>query len=703
MALGRALESASVSILLNKIATQQVLDFFLKWKLDTALLSKMKSLLLMIYAVLNHAEERHVEDAAVKLWLDSVKDAAYDAEDLLDEIATDALRSQNSTNQVRNAIYDTLNAPDSVKEGIDFKLKDISSSLNPFEETLESKLRKLIERLEDIAKQKDILRLREDVVGKVSSVFERLPTTPLVVESSVHEEFHCLKHLTIVGCPRLKELPTSLPSLVILEIDGCDELPQLPKLEKLQELDLLDSNLGLLGSLSDLSSLSALRVNNISYMLCLPKRFVQHFPNLMELKVVACGDLVTLANEQTGLNHLTHLQNLTISQCPNLVALPDEGNNLPPALQFLDLRHCHNLVKLPSELYKVSSLEELRIEGCAKLELLPQMGLPSMLKRLVIHQCEALKTLSDGLLHNNSDLEYLEIRGCSSLITILEEGELPATLKHLNIHYCKNLKTLPEGLMRQNNMTLEYLELVKCTTLEYFPTGKLPTTLKQLAIHNCTILKSLPETFLNLMRLERLEISDCDLLEYFPRGGLPTISLRAISISGCMNLKSLPERIHNLKSLQELLLQNCPSLNSIPRQGLPSNLKVLSIKDCENLNAIHEWKLHKLASLEIFSFGGYPGLVSFSNEYLLPHTITSLTIERLPNLVSISEALQNLEVLDTLEIHNCPKLSSLPKEGLPATVCKLKIVQCPLLRAQCERDRGQYWPKISCIPFLLLD
>ncbi|KAK6933998.1 Rx, N-terminal [Dillenia turbinata] len=277
MALGRALESASVSILLNKIATQQVLDFFLKWKLDAALLSKLKSLLLMIYAVLNHAEERHVEDAAVKLWLDSVKDATYDAEDLLDDIATDALTSQNSTNQVRNAIFDTLNAPDSVKEGIDFKLKDISSSLNPFKETLESRLRKLIERLEDIAKQKDILRLREDVVG-------------------------------------------------------------------------------------------------------------------------------------------------TVSSCPNLVALPDEENNLPPALQFLDLRHCHNLMKLPSELYKVSSLEELRIEGCAKLEVLPQMGLPSKLKRLLIHQCEALKTLSDGLLHNNSALEYLEIRGCSSLVTILEKG-----------------------------------------------------------------------------------------------------------------------------------------------------------------------------------------------------------------------------------------------------------------------------------------
>ncbi|KAK6934004.1 Rx, N-terminal [Dillenia turbinata] len=683
MALGKALESASVSILLNKIATQQVLDFFLKWKLDTALLSKLKSLLLMIYAVLNHAEERHVEDAAVKLWLDSVKDAAYDAEDLLDDIATDALRSQNSTNQVRNAIYDTLNAPDSVKEGIDFKLKDISSSLNPFEETLESKLRKLIERLEDIAKQKDILRLRENVVGTVSSVFERLPTTPLVVESSVHE------------------LPTSLPSLVILEIDGCEELCQLPKLEKLQELDLLDSNLGLLGCLSDLSSLSALRVNKISYMLCLPKRFVQHSPNLMELKVVACGELVTLSNEQMGLNHLTYLQNLTISQCPNLVALPDEENNLPPALRFLDLRHCRNLVKLPSELYKVSSLEELRIEGCAKLEVLPQMGLPSKLKRLLIHQCEALKTLSDGLLYNNSALEYLEIRGCSSLITILEKGELPATLKQLNIYYCKNLKILPEGLMRQNSMTLEYLELSECNSLEYFPTGKLPTTLKRLEIHNCTVLKSLPE-ILNLTRLERLGIFGCDLLEYFPRGGLPSISLRAISISGCMNLKSLPERIHNLKSLQELNLQSCPSVNSIPRQGLPPNLKVLSIEDCEKLNPIHEWKLHKLSSLERFTFGGYPGLVSFSNEYLLPHTITSLTIERLPNLISISEALQNLEVLDTLRIHDCPKLSSLPKEGLPATVCSLKVVQCPLLSAQCERDRGQYWPKISCIPYLFI-
>ncbi|WKA02268.1 hypothetical protein VitviT2T_020479 [Vitis vinifera] len=182
MPLGRALESASVNVLLNKLASQQFIDFFFKWKLDTGLLTKLQTTLQVIYAVLDDAEEKQAEnDPHVKNWLDKVRDAAYDAEDILEEIAIDALESRN---KVPNFIYESLNLSQEVKEGIDFKKKDIAAALNPFGERIDSKMRNIVERLEDIVKQKDILRLRENTRGIVSGIEKRL-TTPLVNEEHV--------------------------------------------------------------------------------------------------------------------------------------------------------------------------------------------------------------------------------------------------------------------------------------------------------------------------------------------------------------------------------------------------------------------------------------------------------------------------------------------------------------------------------------
>ncbi|KAL2509689.1 putative disease resistance RPP13-like protein 1 [Forsythia ovata] len=115
-----------------------------------------------------------------KIWLDEVNFAVYDAEDLLEEISLDAIESKNGMNQVRNSIYNAFHVSDSTKESIDFKISDTIDTLNPFSERIESKLKSMIERLDDIVKQKDVLNLHEDVGGKSSVIYDRPPTTPLV-------------------------------------------------------------------------------------------------------------------------------------------------------------------------------------------------------------------------------------------------------------------------------------------------------------------------------------------------------------------------------------------------------------------------------------------------------------------------------------------------------------------------------------------
>ncbi|CBI14832.3 unnamed protein product, partial [Vitis vinifera] len=244
-------------------------------------------------------------------------------------------------------------------------------------------------------------KLRIELCEELAA-FSRLPS-PENLES---EDFPHLRVLKLVRCPKLSKLPNYLPSLEGVWIDDCEKLAVLPKLVKLLNLDLLGSNVEILGTMVDLRSLTFLQINQISTLKIFPEGFMQQSAKLEELKIVNCGDLVALSNQQLGLAHLASLRRLTISGCPKLVALPDEVNKMPPRLESLDIKDCHNLEKLPDELFKLESLSELRVEGCQKLESFPDMGLPSKLKRLVIQNCGAMKAIQDGNLRNNTSLEF---------------------------------------------------------------------------------------------------------------------------------------------------------------------------------------------------------------------------------------------------------------------------------------------------------
>ncbi|KAL2322261.1 hypothetical protein Fmac_026640 [Flemingia macrophylla] len=150
---GEALLSASVEILLDRITSTEFRDYFANRKLSVSLLDELKIKLLALNAVLNDAEEKQITDLAVKAWLDELKDAVLDAEDLLDEINTDSLKCKvegefkTLTSQVRSLF---------------------SSPFYQFYRSINSKLEAISTRLEHFVKHKDVLRL-QSVSRRVSS------------------------------------------------------------------------------------------------------------------------------------------------------------------------------------------------------------------------------------------------------------------------------------------------------------------------------------------------------------------------------------------------------------------------------------------------------------------------------------------------------------------------------------------------------
>ena len=105
---GEAFLSASLQTLLDRITSTEFRDFMKNRKLNVSLLDELKLTLLTLDAVLNDAEEKQITSATVKEWLEELKDAIYDAEDLLDEINTKSLKSNvekdsiNITHKVRS-------------------------------------------------------------------------------------------------------------------------------------------------------------------------------------------------------------------------------------------------------------------------------------------------------------------------------------------------------------------------------------------------------------------------------------------------------------------------------------------------------------------------------------------------------------------------------------------------------------------------
>ena len=157
---GGALLSASLQALFDRMASGDVLTFLRGQKLSDTLLKKLKMKFLAVKGVLNDAEAKQIMDSDVNDWVDELKDVVYDAEDLLDDIATEALRCKiesDSHTQVRNINF---------CEGIKSRVEDITGTL------------------ERLAQEKDVLGLKEGGVG--DNLSNRWPTTCLVDESGVY-------------------------------------------------------------------------------------------------------------------------------------------------------------------------------------------------------------------------------------------------------------------------------------------------------------------------------------------------------------------------------------------------------------------------------------------------------------------------------------------------------------------------------------
>ncbi|KAL7169399.1 hypothetical protein ACSBR2_034443 [Camellia fascicularis] len=151
---------------------QRVLkEFGIAWGLKTKL-ENLESTLSTIQAVLQDAETKRGKSEALKNWLRKLNDAAYDADNLVDEFMIEAQRRRMDSER---GIKPQVSAFFSLRNRLIFQLK------------MGHKIEEMRDRLDAIAGEKNKFHLREGVVetGEVCGM-ERGQTDSMVNESEIY-------------------------------------------------------------------------------------------------------------------------------------------------------------------------------------------------------------------------------------------------------------------------------------------------------------------------------------------------------------------------------------------------------------------------------------------------------------------------------------------------------------------------------------
>ena len=172
---GEAVLTAFIETLCAKLTSSDLLRFARQEEIF-ADIKKWEKTLLKLHAVLGDAEEKQLTSRLVKLWLDDLRDLAYDVEDILDEFATEALG--------RKLMAETQASTSKVRRLIPSCCTNFTPTANKFNVKMRSKIEKITSRLQDISVQKNDLHLAD---GRPTTTrdLEILPTTCSVDESRV--------------------------------------------------------------------------------------------------------------------------------------------------------------------------------------------------------------------------------------------------------------------------------------------------------------------------------------------------------------------------------------------------------------------------------------------------------------------------------------------------------------------------------------
>ncbi|XP_027359978.1 TMV resistance protein N-like [Abrus precatorius] len=261
---------------------------------------------------------------------------------------------------------------------------------------------------------------------------------------------------------------------------------------------------------------------------------------------------------------------------------------------------------------KFKSLTEMKLSGCQFLNQVPNLSGAQNLKKLHLDNCKNLVEVHDSIGFLDK-LEDLNLNYCSSL-KVLPQGIYLTSLKTLSLRYCTALKSFPEILGKMENT--RYVGLSASSIRELpFSIGNL-VGLAILSLERCNGLVELPSSIFTLPKLETLQVNSCEgltqikkdkaqeletfslcvrdassvlverearfsrcsMTDAFLATLLPCLHYVTVLSLRCSNITILPSSIKACQYLRILNLNECKELREIC--GLPPNIRYLSAINC---------------------------------------------------------------------------------------------------------------------------
>ncbi|KAF4396131.1 hypothetical protein G4B88_020768 [Cannabis sativa] len=223
-------------------------------------------------------------------------------------------------------------------------------------------------------------------------------------------------------------------------------------------------------------------------------------------------------------------------------------------------------------------------------------------------------------------------------------------------------------------------------------------TCMQLNIYDCPELgSSLPM----MPNVTKIRISCCKKLPGFKSSNsdhryVPA-NLRDLNVGHCGNLEFLPP--YRYEFLQYLSIEN--SSNSFELLNIDSfpNIKYVQILNCENVESFSQFN-SPINSLSFLSFYNCPNFTLLPDNNFLCPILTQLKLLNCCKLRFLPEKLPILlPSLQQLVIDDCPELESLPKLGLPLSLCELRIERCDKVIASRKNWNLETLPNLISLEF----
>ncbi|KAF2322282.1 hypothetical protein GH714_010296 [Hevea brasiliensis] len=111
--------------LFQRMDSPEIVAFFKGHKLNRALVKKLKIAMITVTGLPDHAEEKQIVVPIVKKWLDKLKDATYEADDLLDEIAYEALWLELEGGSLKQMLSRLFSFDNQFEKVVNAKLEEI--------------------------------------------------------------------------------------------------------------------------------------------------------------------------------------------------------------------------------------------------------------------------------------------------------------------------------------------------------------------------------------------------------------------------------------------------------------------------------------------------------------------------------------------------------------------------------------------------